>query len=90
MKERMGITIDGDIYALLQELPRKVSLSELINWSLVAILHDIKAGRELSSEKLQTWVDSTPEGRVFKRNLKERWGSQIEKLDERRHYGTGR
>jgi len=82
MKERMTITIDKDIYDLLQELPRKVSLSEVISWSLKAMFQDIKIGRELSSEELKEWVDRTPEGKDFRRRLKEQWGPTIAKLDE--------
>ncbi len=82
MKERMTITIDKDIYDLLQELPRKVSLSEVISWSLKGMFQDIKAGKELSSEELKAWVDSTPEGRDFRRRLKDQWGPTITKIDD--------
>lgn len=81
MKKRMTITIDSDVYDYLQELPRKVSLSEVITWSLRSALQDIKAGRELTSKELQKWIDSTPEGRDFRERLREHWGPTIEKID---------
>ncbi len=81
MKKRMTITIDEDIYDALQELPRKVSISEVLTWIVKAAFQDIKAGRELSSDELKQWMDSTPEGKDFRDRLNEHWGPGIEKID---------
>lgn len=81
MKERMTITVEKDIYDMLQALPRRVSLSEVISWIVKATLEDIKAGRELSSKELQDWMDSTPEGEDFRERLTEHWGPGIRKVE---------
>ena len=81
MKERMTISIDKEIYDTLQELPRKVSLSEVVTWMLKAMFQDIKAGRELKSKELKEWIESTPEGKDFRESLIEHWGPGIEKID---------
>lgn len=81
MKERMTISIDKEIYDTLQELPRKVSLSEVVTWMLKAMFQDIKAGRELKSKELKEWIESTPEGKDFRERLIEHWGPGIDKID---------
>ncbi len=81
MKKRLAITIDEDVLSELEQLPRKVSISEVITWVVKAALQDIKAGRELSAKELQEWMDSTPEGRDFRKRLQEHWGATIEKID---------
>jgi predicted CopG family antitoxin len=83
MKERMTISVDKEIYELLQELPRKVSLSEVITWSLRATFQDIKAGRELNSEEFEAWLESTPEGKDFRDRLIKHWGPTIRKLSDK-------
>jgi len=81
MKKRMTISIDEDIFNVLQEMPRTVSLSEVITWIVKSTFKEIKAGRELTSEELQDWMDSTPEGKDFRERLKEHWGPTVENLD---------
>src|SRR5208283_3511188 len=81
MKKRMTISIDEDVFNVLQEMPRTVSLSEVITWIVKSTFKEIKAGRELTSEELQDWMDSTPEGKDFRERLKEHWGPTVENLD---------
>ncbi len=81
MKKRLAITIDEDVLNQLEQLPRKVSISEVITWIVRAALQDIKAGRELSAKELQEWIDSTPEGKDFRERLIEHWGPAVEKID---------
>ncbi len=82
MKERMTITIDKDIYDFLQELPRKVSISEVLTFLVKAAFKEIKAGRELTDTELQQWLDSTPEGQDFRERLIEHWGPTLRKIDD--------
>ena len=81
MKRRLAITIDEDIYNELEQLPRRVSISEVINWFVRAAFYDIRSGRVLSDKELQDWIDSTPEGRDFRQRLIEHYGSTFEKID---------
>jgi len=82
MKERMTITIDKDIYDFLQELPRKVSISEVLTFLVKAAFKEIKSGKELTDTELQEWLDSTPEGKDFRARLKEHWGPTFKKIDD--------
>ena len=81
MKERMTITIDKEIYDFLQELPRKVSISEVLTFVVKAAFKEIKDGRELTDTEFQQWMDSTPEGKDFRERLIEHWGPTFNKID---------
>ncbi|BCB97354.1 hypothetical protein JZK55_22760 [Dissulfurispira thermophila] len=80
-KGRLALTVDYDVLKALEQLPRKLSISEVITWIVRAALQDIKAGRELSAKELQEWIDSTPEGKDFRRRLQEQWGPTFGKID---------
>jgi predicted CopG family antitoxin len=80
MKERMTISIDKEIYDFLQELPRKVSISEVLTFLVKAAFKEIKDGRELTDTEFQQWMDSTPEGKDFRERLIENWGLAIKKI----------
>lgn len=82
MKERMTVTIDKEIYDLLQELPRKVSISEVLTFLVKAAFKEIKEGRELTDTELQQWLDSTQEGKDFRERLIEHWGPTFKKIDD--------
>lgn len=80
MKRRLNITIDDDVYDMIKELPRKVSISEVISWFLKSMLEDIKRGG-LTQEEFEKWVESTPEGRDFRERGREQFGPTIRKMD---------
>ena len=76
------MTIDADVYDELKDLPRKVSLSEIVSWVLKAMLEDIKKGRELTQEEFDEWVESTPEGRDFRERLISNYGPTFKKIKQ--------
>ena len=78
MKKKITLSIDSDVYDQLNDLPRKVSVSEIVNWVLKAMLQDIKKGRELTEEELKEYVRQTPEGRDFLKNLQEQYGPKLD------------
>ncbi len=80
MKKKITLSIDSDVYEELNELPRKVSVSEVVNWVLRAMLQDIKKGRELTSEELADYVRQTPEGKDFLERYQEAYGAKIDKI----------
>ncbi len=80
MKKRMNLYIDEDIYNALEEMPRKVSVSEVVSWLFKILLSEAKKGRELTKEELDALVESTPEGRDFRERMIEHWGPGIKKL----------
>ena len=82
MKKRLNLTIDDDVYAMLQELPRKVSVSEVVSYVLKAMFQDLKKGRELTDDEFNKWIESDPKLKDFRERLREHWGPSIEKIDE--------
>jgi predicted CopG family antitoxin len=82
MKKKITLSLDSDVYDALQELHRKVSISEVISWILRAQFQEIKKGKEMSSEELKKWMDSTPEGKDFRERLKDHWGPTFNKIDD--------
>jgi len=81
MKKRLNLTIDSDIYDALQDLPRKVNISEVVTWVFKIILEDLKKGGELNKEELDKFLRNTPGGKDFQERLREHWRPGIEKID---------
>lgn len=81
MKKRLNLTIDSDVYDALQELPRKVNISEVATWVFKILLQNFKKGRELTKEELDEFLRNTPGGREFQERIREHWGPGIEKID---------
>jgi len=81
MRKKLTLTIDADVYDMIKELPRKVSISEFVSWMLKGMYEDIKKGRELTQEEVTAWIEKTPEGRDFRERLKEHWGPTLDKID---------
>lgn len=79
MKKRLNLTIDDDVYESLGEIPRKVSVSELVNWLLKVFVAELKAERELTGDELVELTDSIAGGRDFRNRLKEQYGQKLEK-----------
>lgn len=57
MKKRINLTIDGDLYDELENLPRKVSVSEFVNFMLKGYVETFKKGRELTQEEVDEIVE---------------------------------
>ena len=55
-KRRITLTIDEDLYEELENLPRRVSVSEITNYSLKVFLEMVRKGRELEDEELDSIV----------------------------------
>ncbi len=82
MKKRVTLTIDADVYKQLQDLPRKVSISEVVSWMLKGMMQDIKAGKMLTDEEFKQWVESTPEGKEFRKKLRGEYGPAYDALEK--------
>lgn len=79
MKKRINLTVDAEVYDQLKELPRSVSVSEVVTWILKLMLEDIKRGRELTHEETLELLRSTAEGRDYQERFEERFGPSIRK-----------
>ena len=79
MKKRLNLTIDDDVYESLGEIPRKVSVSELVNWLLKVFVAELKLGRQMTGDELVELTDDMPGGRDFRRRMKDQYGPKLEK-----------
>lgn len=80
MKRKLTLTIDEDVYEGIEELPRKVSVSEMVTWVLKAMIEDVKKGRELNQEEFDKWIESTPEGKDFRERFLDKYGYLFQRL----------
>jgi hypothetical protein len=82
MRKKLTLTIDSDVYDMIKELPRKVSISEIVSWVLKGVLEKLKSG-SLTQEEFDRWIDSTPEGRDFVERAREQYGPSIRKIENK-------
>lgn len=78
MKKKLTLTIDEDVYELMGELPRKVSVSEIVTWVLKGIITDIQG---MSDEEFRKLMDSDPRGREVHAFLKDKIGPFVDKVE---------
>ncbi len=71
MRKQITLTIDSDVYDELQDLPRRVSVSEVASWMLKYYIAEFKKGRELTQEEFDMLINSTPGGRDFRKRFRE-------------------
>ena len=82
MRKKLTLTIRPEVYEMVKELPRKVSVSEVFSFVLEGLYKELKLGRELKQDEVDKWLESTSEGRDFRERLREHWGPSINKIDK--------
>jgi hypothetical protein len=80
MKKRLNLTIDEDVYEMIEKAPRSVSVCEVVSYVLRAFFQSALKGRVLSDRELQEWIDSDPKLQYFQDRLTEHWGPSIHGL----------
>jgi len=69
MRKKITLTIDSDVYDDLEELPRRVSVSEFVNFMLKGYIETFKKGNILSKEELDKTVQKMG-GEEFRERLR--------------------
>lgn len=80
MKKKITLSIDSDLYADLDMLPRKVSVSEITTFLLKVFVEETKRGRELTEEEFDAVVSSMG-GKEFVERTKAAFGPTFEKVE---------
>jgi hypothetical protein len=80
MKKRLNLTIDSELYDALENLPRKVSVSEIVNFILRGIMLQIAKGRELTDEEIKAEIERAG-GEEFRQRLISVLGPTIDRID---------
>ena len=78
MKKKLTLTIDDDVYDSLGELPRKVSISEVVSLFLKAMVADIQG---ISQKELSAYLDSDPRRKEVRDYLREKLGTTFDRVD---------
>ena len=79
-RKKLTLTVDAEAYAMIKDIPRDVSVSEIVSWVIKAMVQDIKKGRELTQEEFDEWVESTPEGQDFRQRFLMAYGPTFKKI----------
>ena len=78
MKKRVTFSVDEDVFEGLKEVPRGVSVSEVVSWFLRAIITDIQG---ISDEEFRKFMDSDPRGKEVRKYLQEKLLPVLDKVD---------
>ena len=73
MKKRLNLTIDKSIHDEIGELPRKVSISEMVSWILKCLVEGVKLDG-MTSKEFINYMDKDVRGRIVRQYLKEKIG----------------
>ncbi|OGW47347.1 MAG: hypothetical protein A2Y66_01035 [Nitrospirae bacterium RBG_13_41_22] len=80
MKKRVTFTVDEDVYEGLKDVPRGVSVSEVVSWMLRALITDIQG---MSDEDFKKLMDSDPRGKEVRKLLQKKLGPVVDKVDSK-------
>jgi hypothetical protein len=80
MKKRLNLTIDSELYDALENLPRKVSVSEVVNFILKVFMIQLAKGRELTQEEIDAEVEKAG-GEEFRQRMISIFGPTVDKID---------
>ena len=73
MRKKILLSIDSEAYEGIKELPKKVSISEIVSWIVRAMIEDIKIDG-MSTKEFIDYMDSDLRGREVRQYLKEKIG----------------
>jgi len=69
MKKRVAFSVDEDVYDGLKQVPRGISVSEVVNWLLRALITDIQG---MPDEEFRTFMENDPRGKEVRKYLQDK------------------
>ena len=69
MKKRVAFSVDEDVYDGLKQVPRGISVSEVVNWLLRALITDIQG---MPDEELRKFMENDPRGKEVRKYLQDK------------------
>lgn len=82
MKKKLTLTIDGDVYDEIGELPRKVSISEAVSLFLRMMIEAYKPGG-MTSEEFAEYMQSDDRRREVFKYLQEKLNPVFDTVDSK-------
>ncbi len=79
MKKKLTLTIDDDVYNSLGDLPRRVSVSEVVSLFLRAVVADVQG---MSDDEFKEYLESDPRRKEVREYVKEKIGPFFDKVDD--------
>lgn len=79
MKKKLTLSIDEDAYDDMGEIPRKISMSEIVTWIARAFVTDLKG---MSDEEFRKYMDNDPSGREVRKYLQDKLLPIFDKVDD--------
>jgi predicted CopG family antitoxin len=83
MKKRITLTIDEEVYEKLQDMPKRVSISEVVNYLIDAFIEEVKRGHSMNQQELKEWIEGTEDGRDFKIRFIEQYSPVLQRVTEK-------
>ena len=69
MKKRVAFSVDEDVYDGLKQVPRGISVSEVVNWLLRALITDIQG---MPDEEFRKFMENDPRGKEVRNYLQDK------------------
>ena len=69
MKKRVAFSVDEDVYDGLKQVPRGVSVSEVVNWLLRALITDVQG---IPDEDFRKFMENDPRGKEVRKYLQDK------------------
>lgn len=69
MKKRVAFSVDEDVYDGLKQVPRGISVSEVVNWLLRALITDIQG---MPDEEFRKFMENDPRGKEVRKYLQDK------------------
>jgi hypothetical protein len=69
MKKRVAFSVDEDVYDGLKQVPRGISVSEVVNWLLRALITDIQG---MPYEEFRKFMENDPRGKEVRKYLQDK------------------
>ena len=82
-RHKILLTIDENLYYGLKELPRDVSVSDIVSVLLQSMLEEVKRGKKMSQKELDKWVNSDEYRKEVRLYMQEKLGPYVDYVDDK-------
>lgn len=62
---------------------QKASIPEVAKWAIKSMMHDLTEWKLHSDEEVREWVNSTPEGRDFRKRARDQYGPVYDQIENK-------
>lgn len=81
LRHKILLLIDEDLYYALKELPRTISISDIVNILLKLFLGELQASCKMTEKELEKWIRKDSQQTKIRTYLREKFLPYIDKMD---------